>query len=650
TPTPTPTPTTPPVRPTTPPPTTPPVRPTTPTTGLRDLHQPVTRPAAAPTPAPAPVRPTPIAAQPADMVVETTPPTHPSAPVSAEPVVEPETSGPQFAEPIELVLPETPAPEPEAPAAPPAKSRADLRRERAEQKAAAKADAKTAKAEAKAAKTAAATPVEVAEESAPATAAEVAEQPAREPQAPANLPLSHSLGRTVLSTVFPGAGLINVAPKRRNTVVGIVVLAVFVILGLTTVITAAVSPSRLVTFVLHPGLDRLAGVLFIVLGLVWLAMIIGTYLLTRPRPGTGGQKAAGVIVTAVLSLIVAAAMALSAVASFAAASTISGIFGENNRSATRPASAATPLSGDWMNILLLGADSNGAGTSAKMTIDTVMVASINVATGNTVLIQLPPGMARTPFPKDSKLADAYPVGFYDGKSAGNTNFTLGAIWNNVPAIHPELFTNTDFPGGDAMKLGVGTALGMQIDYFALLDVSSVQQLVDAIGGVTVNVNFNVAMGGSTQADCGAQGSIPQGANQHLDGTQALWFGRSVCNDPQTEYGLMNRQVCLAHAIVSQTDTTTLVTKFDQIAHSTTSMSVTDIPASALPTLAKLASSAKAGTVSRLSFTNGLNGFNESNPNFGLMRQLVLSVQRAAINPRTTAPAQTPDVCAYSPQK
>ena len=50
---------------------------------------------------------------------------------------------------------------------------------------------------------------------------------------------------------------------------------------------------------------------------------------------------------------------------------------------------------------------------------------------------------------------------------------------------------TDNPGADFLKLGVGEALGLHIDYYVLVNLDGFSQLVDALGGITVNVNYYV---------------------------------------------------------------------------------------------------------------------------------------------------------------
>jgi len=62
---------------------------------------------------------------------------------------------------------------------------------------------------------------------------------------------------------------------------------------------------------------------------------------------------------------------------------------------------------------------------------------------------------------------------------------------------------------------IGSLLGITIDHYVQIDMDDLVQLVDAVGGVTVEVSHTLA-----DAAC----TIPQGA-QHLDGALALCFAR-----------------------------------------------------------------------------------------------------------------------------
>ena len=77
------------------------------------------------------------------------------------------------------------------------------------------------------------------------------------------------------------------------------------------------------------------------------------------------------------------------------------------------------------NVLLLGADS--AADREGLRPDSINVASIDAATGRTVLFGLPRNLQKVRFPESSPLRDLYPDGYVceDGACMLNGIWTLG---------------------------------------------------------------------------------------------------------------------------------------------------------------------------------------------------------------------------------
>ena len=122
----------------------------------------------------------------------------------------------------------------------------------------------------------------------------------------------------------------------------------------------------------------------------------------------------------------------------------------------------------------------------------MIVASIDTHTGATTTFSLPRNLENLPFPEDSPLHDVYPDGFDAGAESESL---LNAVYRNGPRDHPDILGPTDNPGADFLKLGVGEALGLTIDYYVLVNLDGFSQLIDALGGITVNVNYYVPIGG-----------------------------------------------------------------------------------------------------------------------------------------------------------
>ena len=176
-----------------------------------------------------------------------------------------------------------------------------------------------------------------------------------------------------------------------------------------------------------------------------------------------------------------------------------------------------------VNVLLLGGD-GGEGREGVRT-DTVIVASISTDTGETTLFSLPRNLEDLPFPEDSPLADVYPDGFWAGSEDESL---LNAVYRNGPAAHPDILGPTDDPGADFLKLGVGEALGLTSTTTCWSTSTGSARLVDALGGITVNVNYWVPVGGEPTLGVLPDDYIRPGP-QPRDGRPA-WRWRSPAAD------------------------------------------------------------------------------------------------------------------------
>ena len=85
------------------------------------------------------------------------------------------------------------------------------------------------------------------------------------------------------------------------------------------------------------------------------------------------------------------------------------------------------------------------------------------------------------------------------------------------------------------------ATGLPVNYWALIDLHGFEALVDAVGGITLDVNRAVPIGGGSTP---ISGYIEAGAQQHLDGREALWFARSRADS--SDYDRMARRAALSH--------------------------------------------------------------------------------------------------------
>jgi LCP family protein required for cell wall assembly len=214
------------------------------------------------------------------------------------------------------------------------------------------------------------------------------------------------------------------------------------------------------------------------------------------------------------------------------------------------------------------------------------------------------------------------------------------MYENVPKAHPGILGQTDNMGADVVKLAASAALGLDIDYYMQVNLAGFRQIIDAIGGITVNVNYRVPIGGDYGAGPGSNsekkpsGYIEPGPNQKLDGYHALWFarGRYGLSDPSRQ----ERQRCTIHALVNSVNPATLVTKYQQIAAAGKQLLRTDIPQEILPAFIELGLKVKKAKVTNIDLDKNKNFPTGRNPNYEAMREII----QKAINPVASTSSST----------
>ncbi|TWD80842.1 LytR family transcriptional attenuator [Kribbella amoyensis] len=461
--------------------------------------------------------------------------------------------------------------------------------------------------------------------------------------------MSKAIGLTLVSALIPGSGFLMGGRTKLGAFVvtlSVGLLGLGAYIGLTkreAVLELAVDPRQL--------LIATAGV--VVVGLLWIWVVVQSHKLLRPVSLTAVGRFAGSAFVGLLCFAIAVPTTVAAQTVMAQRDLVGSVFASegSSKSATRPKVedkkdpwANTPR----LNILLLGAD-DGAGRDGTRT-DTVMVASIDTKTGDTKLVSLSRNWMRMPFPEDSPLHKFYPEGFWD-PSLGNVEqpeFYLDAMYRNLPAAHPQALGASDNEGADVLKVSAGEALGLDIDYYMQVNLKGFESIVDALGGIKVNINYKVPIGGDYKGPGSADDVLPKdylqpGPDQKLNGHDALWFarGRYGLSDPSRQ----ERQRCTIHAMVSSANPATLVTKYKEIAAASKKLLQTDIPQEILPAFIELGLKVKTAKVSNIDLDKDKNFPSGKNPDYEAMREIVQKAiaPKPAASPTTTAgePSTTP---------
>jgi LCP family protein required for cell wall assembly len=167
---------------------------------------------------------------------------------------------------------------------------------------------------------------------------------------------------------------------------------------------------------------------------------------------------------------------------------------------------AEPLNGEdtgRVNILIAGNSVDDPGHTGAQLTDSIMVASIDIATKKLTLISIPRDLWVDYRGSSMKLNAVYPLG-----------------------------------GMDALQQQVEDILGITINHQVLINYTAFKQMIDAVGGIDIAIDSPDARG-IYDPMIGFQ--IGNG-EQHLNGTQALLLARSR-NDPTYDgriaYGLPN---------------------------------------------------------------------------------------------------------------
>ena len=133
-----------------------------------------------------------------------------------------------------------------------------------------------------------------------------------------------------------------------------------------------------------------------------------------------------------------------------------------------------PLAPGRWNIALLGGDAGPNRWGLRT--DTMIVVSVDRQTGDLASISVPRNLQHLPMPP-GPLRDRFPGGFDD---------LANALFTYVSG-HPELGLDP----AQAVKGGLAELLGIPIDNYVLVDMVGFMRIIDALGGVTVNLSTNV---------------------------------------------------------------------------------------------------------------------------------------------------------------
>ncbi len=224
---------------------------------------------------------------------------------------------------------------------------------------------------------------------------------------------------------------------------------------------------------------------------------------------------------------------------------------------------ASPSDRERVNILLIGVDSTPTRTTALT--DTMMVASLDPVGRTVSLVSVP--------------RDLIGVPLGDGNNFGPK---LNSLMSYADTHRKE------FPQGGkrALEDAVGALLGIRIQYQATLDFAGFVKMIDAVGGVDVDVKD--AFDDPTYDGYGLnrQGWSVTAGPHHFDGLNALAYARSRKATGESDFKRQERQQEILLALRDKvTSGGSLLFNLPNLLDALGAMVHTDFPIGRLPSVA-----------------------------------------------------------------
>ncbi|MEV0347755.1 LCP family protein [Nonomuraea sp. NPDC050680] len=395
------------------------------------------------------------------------------------------------------------------------------------------------------------------------------------------------LGWTLLSAIAPGVA--HLRAGRRRT--GLILLGAYVVLLLAALAYGLTRHEANLAEFASADMQMKVIVIAAVLALIWFAVIVLSYVALGPnRLKQQGQIVSGIVV-GVLCVSVMAPFAFTANFVLTLRNASQKIFvpiAQSTDPSIAPIKKNDPWNGkDRVNFLLIGGDAAGDRTGVRT--DSMTIASVDIATGKTVLFSLPRNLQHVHFPPTSPLRKQFPNGFMAELPNGGL---LNEVWQYATE-NPQIMGGKN-RGPRALMDAIGYTLNLKIDYYAMMNMYGFADLVDAIGGLKIRVERDVKWGGHF----GTAGTIKAGYKK-LTGEQALWYGRSRVDSD--DFSRMARQRCVIGAFAQQATPDKILFNFGKIADATKRLAQTNIPQELVEPLVGLAVKVKSAKITSLQF-------------------------------------------------
>lgn len=250
---------------------------------------------------------------------------------------------------------------------------------------------------------------------------------------------------------------------------------------------------------------------------------------------------------------------------------------------------APPLSWDGyerLNIMLLGSDA-GVGRTGTRT-DTIILVSLEPETGDVAMFSIPRNLTEAPLPEG--------MGLWDCNCFPDI---ITHLWANGE-WYPDAFPGPQSPSVNALKGALGLIFDVEIHYYAKVDLAGFVGMVDAVGGVTIDVPKRLVDETYPHEGGGTEYVVIEEGTQHLDGHLALAYSR--IRRHSGDFARMHRQRCVLGALADQTSAWDVLRGYGRLAEAVKDHVETDIPIDDLPDLVELSTRVETDRLGTLRIT------------------------------------------------
>ena len=298
--------------------------------------------------------------------------------------------------------------------------------------------------------------------------------------------------------------------------------------------------------------------------MVWRLASVGQAFLDTGRQGPTGRL--GIVGVGLIALVVAAPHLVIWQYGTLASDMFKSIFGGQVLSATGPSAPPQAALTERINVLLLGVDNTDKRT-ASLT-DTMIVASLDPVGHTVSMASVPRDLVNVPL--------------------GNGD-VFGPKLNSLMSYaerHPD-----EFPKGGVRTLqdAVGALLDIDIQYYAQVDFAGFVAMVDAVGGVDVDVKKRMVRPRYDGFGLDGQGIFLRPGLHHLSGAEALAYARIRKGPGESDFTRAERQQQILLALrEGVTSGGSILFELPALLQAVGDAVKTDIPVERLPEFAAIA--------------------------------------------------------------